>query len=578
MLTRLLLVLAAVTVLWTATCLAEDGMPEEPSGPSLVASELYVWKGDQHLREGRVDLATESYLKASRYMRTSPSPHFALARVYLKRSPMDAFLEFATGLQLLISDFYYQSLVVSNLMVIALLAAGVGIYIAVMVIVIRHSRTVWLSTVLSMPPVLKGRYPAMIMIACLFAFLLILSGRSLLGIVTWTAVIGCGLLWRFASASEKRTVVSFFVFLVLLGVILDATTLVVSTQHPDSPLRLASLADRIGRKNLERVLREESTATEPDAVNDFMEGFRYVRAGEYPLAIEHLEVALKSDPDNAAILNNLGVAFHGLGRFDTARQKFERAVVLSPRDAVIHYNYSQTLNELLLYDKAQEELAKASLLDFDLTRILMAEESGAPLVPMNLQARVLWQLALNADRRVVGIDYHPVESGMAGTLIMIVLAGAAFVAMRRADCPARCEVCGCPVQTRVTKRRRKDILCPNCHRIRTRRANDNDRLEQELKGRLGKIKFMKTVFNVVIGLLVPGATYHLSGKRFRGFMVSFGILSLLILALTGGALIKPVPQLRLDPLTGWALPAFVLAYAIYAWRSTVTAIRSARET
>ncbi|MFH1312278.1 MAG: tetratricopeptide repeat protein [Candidatus Eisenbacteria bacterium] len=578
MLTRLLLVFAAITVLWPAMCLADDGLPEDTSGPSLVVSELYVWKGDQHLREGREDLATESYLKASSYMRTSPSPHFALARVYLKRSPMDAFLEFATGLQLLISDFFYQSLVVSNLMVIALLAAGAGIYIAVMVIVVRHSRTVWLSTVLSIPPVLRGRYPAMVIIACLSAFFVLLSGRSVMGIITWTAVIGCGLLWRFASVSEKRTVVSFFVFLILLGVMLDATTLVVSTQHPDSPLRLASLADRLGRKELESILEAESTVTEPDAVNEFMQGFRYVMAGNYMRAIEHLEVALKSDPDNAAILNNLGVAFHGLGWFDTARQKFERAVVLSPREAVIHYNYSQTLNELLHYEQAQQELAKASLLDFDLTRTLMTEESGARLVPMNLQARVLWQLALSADRRVVGIDYHPVESGLTGTLIMVVLAGAAFVAMRRADCPARCEVCGCSVLTRVTKRRRKDILCPNCHRIRARSANDHDRLEQELNGRLGKLKLMKICFNVVVGLLVPGTTYHLSGKRFKGFMVSFGLFSLMILALAGGAVIKPVPQLRLDPLTGWALPAFVLAYAVYAWRSTVTAIRSARET
>jgi Flp pilus assembly protein TadD len=577
LLIRLLLILTAITVLWPALCRAEDAPPEDPTGPSIALSDLYVWKGDQHLREGQVDLATEHYLKASRYMRTSPSPHFALARAYIRRSPMDAFLEFATGLQLLLSDFFYQSLVVSNLMVIALLAAGAAVYIAVMVIVIRHSKTVWLSVVLSVPPFIRGRFPAMVLIASMFAFFILLSGRSLIGIVTWTAVIGCGLLWRFASASEKRMVVSFFVFLVLLGVCLDATTLVLSTQHPDSPLRLASLVDRVRGRKLETILTRESAATEPDAVNNFMEGFRFVTAGKYMRAVERLQLALESDPDNAAILNNLGVAFHELGWYDTARQKFERAVVLSPRAAVIHYNYSQTLNELLHYEKAQEELAKASLLDFDLTRTLMTEHSGGRLVPMNLEARVQWQLALNGERRVIGTDYHPVESGLTGTLMMIILAAVAFVGMRRADCPARCDVCGCAVQSRVTKRRRKDVLCSDCQRIKARTANDDNRLEREIKDRLGRIKLIKTVVLVGVGLLVPGATFHLAGKRSKGFMVSFGLLSLMILALTGGALIKPVPQFNLDALTGWAVPAFVLAYAIYAWRSTVIAIRTMKE-
>jgi tetratricopeptide (TPR) repeat protein len=578
LLTRPFLVVSAITVLWASMCVADAGLTEEPSGPSIVASDIYVWKGDQHMREGRLDLATECYLKASRYMRTSPSPHFALARVYVRRSPMDAFLEFATGLKLLISDFFYQSLIVSNLMVIALLAASAAIYIAVMVIVIRHSRTVWLSAMLSMPPVLKGRYPSTVILASILAFFVILSGRSPVGVITWTAVVGCGLLWRFASASERRTVVGFAVFLVLVGVILKSTMLIVSTQHPDSPLRLAALADRVGMKALDRAFDGRPTLEKGGAVNNFMQGLQYVTAGKYARAIERLEAASETDPDNAAILNNLGVALYGLGRFEQARKKFEEAVEFGPREAVIHYNYSQTLNELLRYDLAQEELAKASLLDFDLTRTLMTERDASSLVPMNLQTRMLWQLALDADRSVVSIDYHPVESGVAGTLVLIALAGLAVGAMRKADCPARCEMCGRSVESRLTKRRRKDILCNECLRIKTASANDHERLEHEYRCRMDKLRLRRTALNVVVGLLVPGSTYHLSGRRFKGFMTSFAVFSLLILALTDGALIKPVPQLKIDPLTGWALPLFVLVYAVYAWRSTVIAVQTARET
>jgi hypothetical protein len=331
-------------------------------------------------------------------------------------------------------------------------------------------------------------------------------------------------------------------------------------------------------KGLDRAFGGRPEPAEKDAVNNFMQGLQYLTAGKYTRAIERLEPASEADPDNAAILNNLGVALHGLGRFEQARQKFEEAVEFGPREAVIHYNYSQTLNELLRYDLAQEELAKASLLDFDLTRTLMTEGNGSSLVPMNLQTRVLWQLALDEDRSVVSIDYHPVESGVTGTLILIALAGLAVGAMRKADCPARCEMCGRSVESRVTKRRRKDILCGECLGIKTGSANDHEGLEHEYKRRMGKMRLRRTVLNIVVGLLVPGTTYHLSGRRFRGFMISFAVFSLLILALTDGALIKPVPQLNLDPLTGWALPLFILVYAVYAWRSTVIAIQTARET
>jgi Tfp pilus assembly protein PilF len=569
---------AVVAVLCVSVCQAGDGPLPEAAGTSMVTSSIYLWKGDQYLRQGEVDLATECYLKASRYMRTSPSPHFALARVYLQRSPMDAFLEFARGLQLLISDFFYQSIVVSNLMVILLVAAGAAIYVAVIVIVVRHSRTVWLAIILNLPPHWIGRYPSMVIMACVFAFFLILSGRSLLGILTWTIVMGCGLLWRFASASERRTVISFAIFLVLFGLILDSTTLIISTQHPDSPLRLAALGDRVGREKLERTLVEQRTPSRRDPVNDFMQGLQLVRTGKYVRAIERLELASKSDKDNAAILNNLGVAFHGLGQFAQAKAKFEEALRSSPREAVIHYNYSQTLNALLQYDLAQEELAKASTLDFDLTRALITEETGSSLVPMNLQTRVLWQLAMATERRVISMEYHPVESGSAGTGVLILLAGLAIAAMRKTKCPARCEICGCTVQTRVTKRRRKDILCPGCRLIKTNNANDHDRLEHQIRDRIGRLQLRRTVLRVVIGLLIPGSTYHLSGKRFKGFMVSVSVFSLLILAVSGGALIKPVPQLKLDSLTGWTLPAFILAYAIYAWRSTVAAVKNAKET
>jgi hypothetical protein len=150
--------------------------------------------------------------------------------------------------------------------------------------------------------------------------------------------------------------------------------------------------------------------------------------------------------------------------------------------------------------------------------------------------------------------------------------------MRKAKYPARCEICGTTVQTQLARRKRRDVLCPRCLEIKIRNANDHREMEIELERRLGRIQTVNTILRVIAGLLVPGCTYHIAGKRVKGFGVSVVIYALLVLAIADGTLISVVPRLRIDPVAGWTLPVFVVAYAVYAWRSSVTAMKSAEET
>jgi tetratricopeptide (TPR) repeat protein len=550
----------------------------DPGGDPMLLSNVYVWKGDELLRQGRIEEATESYLSASQYMRTCPAPHFALARVYLKSSLMDAFLEQATGMKLLISGFFHQSIVASNLLILLILAIGGGIYAAVFIVIVRHARTLWLSAMISLPPRLKGKYPQAILMGIILAFFVVISRFSIIGIVTWMAVIGCGLVWRFASMSEKRSIVGFVVFLIVLALILNFTAAVISTQHPESPLRLAALADRVGDRTLERAFGENRHRTRYDPIAEFMRGYLSLRSADYGQAIEHFNLASKLTPNNAAILNNLGVAYHKLGRHRLAESRFQEALRFGPREAIIHYNYSQTLNALLRYDEAEQALARASALDFELTRSLMTGAKDAGPVPMNLQTRVLWQLAVGGDDHLFALTYHPIESGIGGAIVLILLTGLGAAFMRRAKCPARCEVCGAAVETQLTKRKRRDVLCPRCLEIKIRNAGDHRELEQEFDRRLNRLQVREMVLRIIAGLIVPGCTYHLSGKRFKGFAISVVMFALFILAVRDGALIKVVPELNIDPVAGWALPVFIAVYALYAWRSSVTAIRSLAET
>lgn len=577
MIARSIFIAVLFLAVGVSVCSAADDTGAGLSDSSLLLSNIHMWKGEQYEHQGKPELATEQYLKAAGYLRSSPDPHFALARIYVRRSFMDAFLELATAMKLLISDFFYQSAVVSNILVILILAFGAAFYIAVIIIVARHIKTLWLSAIISIPPRLKGRYPQIIIMASVLSFFLLLSSRSPVSLITWGVVVGCALVWRFANASEKRTIISFMIFLVLIGFALQFSGRILSTQHPQSPLRTAALADRIGEESLQRVFSAPARKSRYDPIVDFMRGYLLLRSGEYSLAIERLNLASKFAPHNAAILNNLGVAFHGLGRYEQAGLRFEEALKGAPREAIVHYNYSQTLNAMLHYDLAQEEMAEASALDFDLTRSLLTRRETSSPVPMNLQTRVLWQLALNSKDRAIDLGYHPIEAGAGGTVLLIVIAAVAVMLMRKVNCPARCEVCGCAVETRMTKRKHKDRLCPSCLNIKTLNANDHREMEVEYDRRLRSLATRSATLRIVLGLIIPGAAYHLAGKRFKGFMASAVMAALLILALSGGAVIRVVPTLTASPAIRWTLPAFAIAYAIYAWRSCVTAIRSVRE-
>ena len=241
---RLTLIAMLIAAVGVSVCSAADETGAESSDNSLLLSNIHMWKGEQYENRGQQDLATEQYLKAAGYLRSSPDPHFALARIYVRRSLMDAFLELATAMKLLISDFFYQSAVVSNILVIMILAFGAAFYIAAIVTVARHIKTLWLSAVISIPPRLKGRYPQIIIMASVLSFFLLLSSRSPVSLITWAAVVGCAFVWRFTTASEKRTIISFIIFLVLIGFALQFSGRILSTQHPQSPLRTAAVPKR----------------------------------------------------------------------------------------------------------------------------------------------------------------------------------------------------------------------------------------------------------------------------------------------------------------------------------------------
>ena len=68
-------------------------------------------------------------------------------------------------------------------------------------------------------------------------------------------------------------------------------------------------------------------------------GITVASKGLWREAIYRWEQATKIDPSYSAAYNNLAVAYEHEGRFDKARQSYEKALELDPNNQMIRQNY-----------------------------------------------------------------------------------------------------------------------------------------------------------------------------------------------------------------------------------------------
>jgi Flp pilus assembly protein TadD len=79
------------------------------------------------------------------------------------------------------------------------------------------------------------------------------------------------------------------------------------------------------------------------------------KSGNFDAARAAYELALAQNPDDAEVLNNLGLTLMRLNKVSEAIPRFERAVVLAPNKASFHFNFAQAAGLLGQWDRAIAE-------------------------------------------------------------------------------------------------------------------------------------------------------------------------------------------------------------------------------
>lgn len=82
-----------------------------------------------------------------------------------------------------------------------------------------------------------------------------------------------------------------------------------------------------------------SADTRSDAKSQVEFGIAVAQRGLWKEAMYRWERAVEIDPTYAAAWNNLAVAYEHEGQFDKARNAYEKAVELEPKNILIRQNY-----------------------------------------------------------------------------------------------------------------------------------------------------------------------------------------------------------------------------------------------
>ncbi|MES2964790.1 MAG: tetratricopeptide repeat protein [Bdellovibrionota bacterium] len=102
----------------------------------------------------------------------------------------------------------------------------------------------------------------------------------------------------------------------------------------------------------------QTTKNKEESVFRMRNGTALLQQGHYPEALRELLHAEKLDPQNAAIQNNLGLAYFLRDKYDMAGKHLVRAIDLKPDYSEARNNYARVLIEQGKYAQAINELEK----------------------------------------------------------------------------------------------------------------------------------------------------------------------------------------------------------------------------
>ena len=106
--------------------------------------------------------------------------------------------------------------------------------------------------------------------------------------------------------------------------------------------------------------RQEHVAPDPKAAEINMRlGLNYLQRGDYEIALQKLQKALKQNPNLASAHNTIALLYQRLDETDKAESHFKEAIRRAPKYSEVQNNYGVFLCQQGRYDEAEQHFLEA---------------------------------------------------------------------------------------------------------------------------------------------------------------------------------------------------------------------------
>ncbi len=397
---------------------------------------------------------------------------------------------------------------------------------------------------------------------------LILAGPVLLGLdPSVAAILWLLLLAPFMSSPEARATV-----LVLLLQLLNPLMAVMepwAVQPPPPSLVTLQIQPQIeppGEARLHLL---------PPADRTFLQGWRELQAQDWAKAEVTFKSLLGAIPDQAPVLNNLGVAEFMQGRVDEAEKHFQTAYQLDPSRTEVLMN--QSILDFDKLDTVQGALKQEAARDTD--RALFSElaylneakgaASGHRVYPSPLPdtpARVkALEDAGGEPSKALALWNPRIALGLLVPLLALVLLYWRFRRARYVPYATQCIRCGDPFRSTDSPHPQ---VCSQCHHLFVVKDGVHAESRRRKVDQLAAHQKATRWIHRLLIVLLPGCDAAFLGDTSEGFWEWFTVCLTLGIVIATGPTVRYPGEILPDPLSLW-LPLGAVFLALLFLRSWV---------
>jgi tetratricopeptide (TPR) repeat protein len=489
-----------------------------------------------------------------------PDAYFTMSWLQFRSFDPDALFNLVAGIKTVWKSFHAQSLLVVNVLLIAVLLLVMVASIVCIAFAIRYLPF----AAYRLAEAVDTRFNAALPRAAAL-FVVLIPFALFPGFVTGFCLL-LVMAWHFMHRRERVTMVLLIVPFVGLALLAPRIDRYATAANPASFVSLATASMTSAANGRMIAIISETQAPGLESEKHNVLGILQLRQENFDVAADHFLKAIAIAPEDPVAYINLGNVYYIQGVYEKALEGYRKADRLAPNDPVGQYNLAQAYIKTLLLAESSKALKNAAARGIDGVKQSYAELAlpHAMVYPRAYSNGALWRIAAvegsHTASAVIDDGLRPITRfGVRSTAMLMVLALIVALILGRAIRPwhlaFQCSNCGELTSESSCNSERGTFICAPCYATIASVSSDKV-IEALLRQRRQKVLVRRRRAIRFVTTWLPGIRDIFYGRLTRGILLAAVFSFSLIQLWAKGYVIDDWNTLvNSTPLWKWILPA-----------------------